>query len=185
MLARAQHRLGQSAPARATLERLLRDITDHPVLPEALAFLGQVYEDRGEFDLAAQTLRRLGETYPREPRAGVALRHSRELFARLPEAQRPPPEPEQLLASIDRLAEGQLWQEIDARLSTLDTLSLPETLVPTVLLKRGAVEVRRGRLTEASAVLQDVLRRYPQGAHLAEAYYWLGNGVSTPEPGCQ
>ena len=43
-----------------------------------------------------------------------------------------------------------------------------------MLVKRGAMEVRRGRLTEASAVLQDVLRRYPQGAHLAEAYYLLG-----------
>jgi soluble lytic murein transglycosylase len=174
VLARAQHRLGQSAPARATLERLLRDTTDHPMLPEALAFLSQVYEDRGELDLAAQTLRRLGETYPREPRAGVALRHSRELFARLPETQRPPPDAEQLLASIERLAEGQLWQEIDARLSTLDTLSLPETLMTSVLVKRGTVEVHRGRLTEASAILQDVLRRYPQGAHLAEVYYWLG-----------
>ncbi len=174
VLARAQHRMGQSAPARATLEHLLRDTADHPILPEALAFLGQVYEDRGELDLATQTLQRLGETYPREPRAGAALRHSRELFARLPETQRPPPDPEQLLASIDRLAEGQLWQEIDARLTTLDTLSLPETLVTNVLVKRGVVEVRRERLTEASAVLQDVLRRYPHGAHLAEVYYWLG-----------
>jgi len=100
VLARAQHRMGQSAPARATLERLLRDTTDHPILPEALAFLGQVYEDRGELDLAAQTLQRLGETYPRELRAGAALRHSRELFARLLETQRPPPDPEQLLASM-------------------------------------------------------------------------------------
>ncbi len=174
VLARAQHRLGQSAPARAMLERLLRDTTDHPILPEALAFLGQVYEDRGEFDLAAQTLRRLGEIYPREKQAVVALRHSRELFARLPEAQRPAPDPEQLLTSIDRLVEGQLWQEIDARLTTLDTLALPETLVLKMLLKRGAVEVRRGRLMEASTILQDILRRYPQGAHLAEAYYWLG-----------
>ncbi len=106
-------------------------------------------------------------------RPPLALRHSRELFARLPEAQRPP-DPEQLLASIDRLAEGQLWQEIEARLSTLDTLVLPEILVIKVLMKRGAVEVRRGRLMEARAVLQDVLRLYPQGAHLAEAYYLLG-----------
>jgi len=174
VLARAQHRLGQSAPARATLERLLRDTTEHPILPEALMFLGQVYEDRGEFELAAQTLRRLGEAYPREKQAAGALRHSREILARLPEAQRPPSDAEQLLTSIERLAEGQLWQEIDARLTTLGTLSLPETLVLRVLLKRGAVEVRRGRLTEASAVLQDMLQRYPQGVHLAEAYYWLG-----------
>ena len=68
----------------------------------------------------------------------------------------------------------ELWQEIEARLSTLDSLALSDPLVIKVLMKRGAVEVRRGRLTEASTVLQDVLRRYPQGAHLAEAYYLLG-----------
>jgi soluble lytic murein transglycosylase len=173
VLARTQHRLGQSAPARATLERLVRDTAEQSGHAEAMAFLGQVYEDRGELDLAAQILQSLGETHPRDKQAAMALRHSRELFARLPEAQQPP-DPEQLLASIDRLAEGQLWQEIEARLNTLDTLSLPEPLVVQVLMKRAAVEVRRGRPTEASAVLQDVLRRYPQGAHLAEAYYLLG-----------
>ena len=174
VLARTQHRLGQSALARATLERLVRDTAEQSIQAEALAFLGQVYEDRGEFDLAAQSLQRLGETHPRDKQAALALRHSRELLARLPEAPRPP-EPEQLLASIDRLAEGQLWQEIEARLNTLDTLSLPETFVVQVRMKRGAVEVRRGRLTEASAVLQDVLQRYSQGGHLAEVYYLLGS----------
>ena len=173
MLARTLHRLGQSAPARAMLERLVRNTAEQSIHAEAMAFLGQVYEDRGELDLAAQILQRLGETHPRDRQAAMALRHSRELFARLPEAQQPP-DPEQLLASIDHLAEGQLWQEIEARLYTLDTLPLPETLVMKVLMKRGAVEVRRGRLTEASAVLQDVLRRYPQGEHLAEVYYLLG-----------
>ena len=173
MLARTQHRLGQSAPARATLERLVRDTAEQSIHAEVMAFLGQVYEDRSEFDLAAQILQRLGETHPRDKQAAIALRRSRELLARLPEVQ-PPPDPEQLLASIDRLAEGQLWPEIEARLSTLDSLALPETLVVKVLMKRGAVEVRRGRLTEASTVLQDVLRRYPQGEHLAEVYYLLG-----------
>jgi soluble lytic murein transglycosylase len=174
MLARTQHRLGQSAPARATLERLVRDTAASSIQAEAMAFLGQVYEDRGEFDLAFQILQRLGETHPRDKQATMALHHSRELLARLPEAPRPPA-PEQLLASIDRLAEGQLWQEIDARLHSLDALALPEALVMQILLKRGAVAVRRGRLPEASAVLQDVLRRYPQGGHLAEAYYLLGS----------
>jgi soluble lytic murein transglycosylase-like protein len=174
VLARAQHRSGQSAAARATLERLVRDAPEAPAHAEAMAFLGRVYEERGEFDLAAQNWQRLGETHPRDKQAATALRQSRVLLARLPEAQRLP-DPEQLLASIDRLAEGQLWEEIEARLSTLETLALPETLVIQVRMKRGAVEVRRGRLAEARAVLQDVLRLYPQGAHLAEAYYLLGN----------
>jgi soluble lytic murein transglycosylase len=174
VLARTQHRLGQSAPARAILERLVRDGAEQSIHAEAMAFLGQVYEDRGEFDLAAQILRRLGETHPRDKQAALALRHSRELLARLSAAPRPP-DPEQLLASIDRLAEGQLWQEIEARFNTLDSLALPDTLIVKVLMKRGAVAVRRGRLTEAHAVLQDVLRRYPQGKHLSEAYYLLGS----------
>lgn len=174
LLARTQHRLGQSAAARTTLERLLSETPDHPIRPAVMAFLGQVYEDRAELALAAQTLQRLGESYPRDKQAAVALRHSRELLAQLPEAQRPQPDPEQLLASLERLAEGQLWQEIDARLATLAAVAQPEAFVRNVLLKRGAVEVRRGRLAEASAVLQEVLRRYPEGLHLAEAYYLLG-----------
>ena len=178
MLARTQHQLGQLAPARVTLERLLRDTTDypvdHPVRPEAMAFLGQVYEDCAELALAAQTLWRLGESYPRDRRAATALRHSRELFARLPETPRLQPDPAQLLASIDGLAEGQLWQEIDARLATLATFAPPEAFELSVLLKRAAVEVRRRRLAEASAVLQDILQRYPQGLHLAAVYYLLG-----------
>jgi soluble lytic murein transglycosylase len=174
VLARTQHRLGQSAPARAALERLVRDGAEQSVHAEAMAFLGQVYEDRGEFDLAAQMLQRLGETYPRDKQAALALRHSRELLARLSAAPRPP-DPEQLLASIDRLAEGQLWQEIEARFNTLDSLTFPDTLIVKVLMKRGAVAVRRGRLTEAQALLQDVLQRYPQGGHLSEAYYLLGS----------
>src|SRR5262249_28730419 len=32
----------------------------------------------------------------------------------------------------------------------------------------------RGRLAEARAALQEVLRRYPQGTHLAQTYYLLG-----------
>src|SRR5262249_10064210 len=117
LLARTQHRLGQSATARATLERLLGATAEHPLRPDMMTLLGQVYEAPGELALAAQTLQRLGESYPRDRQAAAALRHSRELSAQLTEAQWPQPDPEQLLASLDRLAEGQLWQEIDARLA--------------------------------------------------------------------
>ncbi len=71
VLARAQHRSGQSAAARATLERLVRDAAEAPVHAEAMAFLGRVYEERGEFDLAAQSWRRLGETHPRDKQAAA------------------------------------------------------------------------------------------------------------------
>src|SRR5215471_12516291 len=66
LLARTQHRLGQSATARATLERLLGDTTEYPIRSEMMTFLSQVYEDQGELVLAAQTLQRLGESYPRD-----------------------------------------------------------------------------------------------------------------------
>lgn len=174
VLARAQHRLGQSAPARAMLERLLRDTPDHPIVPDALAFLAQLLEDRGDFGAAIQTLRRLGDTYPRDKQALGALKRSRELLARLPDEQRPAWEPEATLASLERLAEGQQWSEIEARLSALEKLPLAEPLAIQVLVKRGMVDVRRGRLNEASAGLQDVLRRFPQGPHLPETAYWLG-----------
>src|SRR5262245_48859100 len=49
VLARAQHRSGQSAAARATLERLVRAAAEAPVHAEAMALLGRVYEERGEF----------------------------------------------------------------------------------------------------------------------------------------
>ena len=116
VLARTQHRIGQSAPARATLERLLRDTAEH-VLSTLKPWLSSVGCTKSVVSSTSRPRcwRRLGETHPRDKQAAMALRHSRELFARLPEAQRPP-DPEQLLASIDRLAEGQLWQEIEARL---------------------------------------------------------------------
>lgn len=175
VLARTQYRLGQTAPARATLERLLKDGAEHPARPEALALLAQIYEERGEIPAALQTLQRLGEMYPREKQAATALRRSRELQERLPEAQRPVLDPEALLASLERLQEGQLWQEIEARLSSLDKRPLPEALLIKVGLKRGAYELRRGRLNEARALLQDLQQRFPQGSHLAELYYLLGS----------
>ncbi|MBM3223649.1 MAG: tetratricopeptide repeat protein, partial [Candidatus Tectomicrobia bacterium] len=174
VLARTQHRLGQSAPARATLERLLRDAAGHSIEPEALALLAQVYEDRGELGLALQTFRRLGESFPREKQAAIALRRSRELLARLPETQRPVPDPATLLHSIERLMDGQHWQEIETRLSALEALALPEPTGMTVMVKRAAVEVRRGRFAEASTLLPEIVRRYPQGPHLPETYYLLG-----------
>src|SRR2546428_12087223 len=91
LLARTQHRLGQSAAARATLERLLDDAADQPIRPEVMAFLGQVYEDRGELVLAAQTLQRLGESYPRDRQAARTLRRRPGLPAAPPHTPPPPP----------------------------------------------------------------------------------------------
>src|SRR5262249_61772792 len=57
---------------------------------------------------------------------------------------------------------------------TLATFAHAELLARSLHLNLGALEARRGPLTEASATLQEVVRRYPQVPHLAEAYYLLG-----------
>jgi soluble lytic murein transglycosylase len=168
LVARTQHRLGRVPQAQVTLEHLLETHAEHPSRPEALAFLGQIYEETGDLRRAFQTLQHLGESFPRHPYAAGALEHSRQLLARLPAAERPPPEPGPLLASIDALAEAQLWQEVEARLATLSALTEPPSLVLKVLLKRAAVAIRQQRLADASALLQEIRRRFPMGAHLAE-----------------
>lgn len=181
LLARVQKRLGQGSAARPVLERFLQMYPEHASRPEALGLLAQVYEDLGEWLLAAQTLQRLGEAHPRDAQAAQALQRSRELFARVPESQRPPPNPEQLLASVDRFAEAKLWQEVDARMAVLGQFLQPETLVTNVLLKRGALEVRRGRPVEATMAIQDLLQRFPQGPHLPEALYILAQATQRQE----
>jgi hypothetical protein len=93
------------------------------------------------------------------------------------------------LASIDALAEAQLWQEVEARLATLSAVTEPPSLVLKVLLKRAAVAIRRQLLADASAILQEIRRRFPQGAHLAEVHDLLtivrrrqGQRASLAEP---
>ena len=189
LLARTQHRLGRVPQAQATLEHLLETHADAPARPEALAFLGQISEETGDLRRAFQTFQHLGESFPRHPGAAEVLEHSRQILARLPAEERPPPEPGPLLASIDALAEAQLWAEVEARLATLSALTEPPSLVLKVLLKRAATAIRRQRLADANAVLQDIRRRFPKGAHLAEVQYLLtmvrrrqGQRASLAEP---
>ena len=173
LLAHTQHRLAHVPEAQATLEQLLKTYAEYPARPEVLAFLGQIYEDTGDLLRAFQTLQQLGESYPRHALAAAALEHSRQLLARLPAEQRPQPEPWPLLASIDALTEAQLWQEVEARLATLGEFTEPSTLVLKVLLKRAAVAIRRQRLADANAILQEIKRRFPKGTHLGEVQYLL------------
>jgi soluble lytic murein transglycosylase len=189
LLARTQHRLGRVPQAQATLEHLLETHAEAPIRPEALAFLGQISEETGDLRRAFQTLQHLGESFPRHPGAAEALEHSRQILARLPAEERSPPEPGPLLASIDALAEAQLWQEVEARLATLSALTEPPSLVLKVLLKRAGVAIRRQHLADASAMLQEIQRRFPQGTHLAEVQNLLtivrrrqGQRASLAEP---
>ena len=173
LVARTQHRLGQVPQAQATLEHLLETAGDAPARPEALLFLGQIYEETGDVRRAFQTFQQFGASFPRHPSAAGALAHSRQILVKLPVEQHPPPEPEPLLASIDALAAAQLWPEVEARLATLSAFTEPPALVLKVLLKRAAVAIRRRRLADASAVLQEITRRFPKGAHLGEVdYLW-------------
>lgn len=171
LLGQTQQRLGHVAEAQTTLEHLLQTWTDHPILPEACVLLGHLYAETGELWRAFQILQRAGESYPRHPLAASAFERSRQLLALLPTDQHPPPVPEAVLASIDVLAEAQLWSEVEARLATLDAVTEPSTLVIHVLLKRAAVALRRERLSDAQALLQQIVQRFPHGAHLGEVRY--------------
>lgn len=189
LFARTQHRLARVPQAQATLEYLLATHADYPSRPEALAFLGQIYEETGDLRRAFQTLQQFGESFPRHPYAAEALEHSRQILVKLPVEERPQPEPGSWLASIDALAEAQLWQEVEARLAMLSALTEPPSLVLKVLLKRAAVAIRRQRLAAASAILQEIRQRFPKGAHLAEVQYLLtiarhrpGQRASLAEP---
>ena len=173
LLARTLYRLGQPDQARVLLEQALQATPEHPTRPAALAFLGQLYEESGAYGLAFQTLQRLGESYPRDPLAAEALGRSRSLVALVPNEQRPAVEPERLLASLDRLGEAKLWTEVEARLSTLMQLGLPEPVATDVLLKRVSVALQRQQLVEAKSMLQALLQGPLSNTHLAQAYYWL------------
>jgi hypothetical protein len=128
-------------------------------------------EETGDWRRAFQIFQHFGESFPRHPRAAGALEYSRQILVKLPVEERPPPEPGPLLASIDALAEAQLWQEVEARLATLSALIEPSSLVLKVLLKRAAVAIRRQRSDGASAMLQEIRQPFPKGAHLAEVQY--------------
>lgn len=171
LLGQTQQRLGHLAEAQTTLERLLQTWTNHPILPEACVLLGHIYAETGELLQAFRILQRAGESYPRHPLAESALERSRQLLALLPTDQHPQPVPERFLASIDVLAEARLWQEVDARLATLDAMTEPPALVVQVLLKRAAVALRRQRLSDASALVQQIVQRFPKGPHLEEVRY--------------
>jgi TolA-binding protein len=178
LFARTQHRLAWVPQAQATLESLLETHAEYPSHPEALAFLGQIYEETGDLRRAFQTFQQFGESFPRHPYAAKALEHSRQILVKLPAEERPQPEPGPWLASIDALAEAQLWQEVEARLATLSAFTEPPSLVLKVLLKRAAVAIRRQRLADASAILQEIRQRFPKGAHLAEVQYPHSIGFS-------
>ena len=171
LLGQTQQRLGHVADAQTTIERLLQTWTDHPIVPEASVLLGHLYAETGDLLRAFWVLQRMGESYPRHPLAASALERSRQLLALLPPDQHPQLVPAQVLASIDVLAEAQLWQEVEARLATLDAVTEPSTLVIHVLLNRAAVALRRQRLSDAQALLHQIIQRFPHGAHLGEVRY--------------
>jgi tetratricopeptide (TPR) repeat protein len=67
LLAQTQHRLARVPQAQTTLERLIETYADDPARPEAIAFLGQIYEETGDWRRAFQTFQHFGESFPRHP----------------------------------------------------------------------------------------------------------------------
>jgi soluble lytic murein transglycosylase len=173
LLAKTQLRLGLTAQAQASLEHFLRTYDTHRLTPEVLFLLGQIYADTAKLAMAAQTLQRLGESYPTHALAASALRRSADLWTQIPAEQRPAPDPEHLLASLNSLIQAQHWPEVEARLAILEQFDNPPSLVARVLLKRATVALRR-HLPQASTVLHTLLRLQPPGEYTAEALYLLG-----------
>jgi soluble lytic murein transglycosylase len=175
LLAQVLLRQAQHAQAQVILEQFLRTYdSTHRLAPDALSLLAQSYADTGQTARAAQTWQRLGEVYPTHPLAAGALQRSVDLFAQLPAAQRSTPAPEQLLTNLDALIRARLWPEVEFRLSLIEAYTQPPSLVSGMLLKRATAALQQRQLTLASTTLDTLLRRFPQGEHVAEAEYMLG-----------
>ena len=84
------------------------------------------------------------------------------------------PAPEQLLTSLDALIRARLWPEVEFRLSLLEAYTQPPSLASSILLKRATAALHQRQLTQASTTLDTLLQRFPQGEHVAEAEYLLG-----------
>jgi soluble lytic murein transglycosylase-like protein len=174
LLAQAMRRQEQHAQAQVILEQFLRTYDTHRLLPEVLLLLGQTYEGTGQIALAAQTFQRLGESHATHTLATGALQHSAMLFAQLPPEQRSALPPERVLASLDGLIQARHWPEVAFRLATLDAYTQPASVVIGSLLKRATAAFHQRQFTQASTTLDALLQRFPQGDHVAEAMYVLG-----------
>jgi soluble lytic murein transglycosylase len=175
LLAQVLLRQAQHAQAQVVLEQFLRTYNStHRLAPEALSLLAQSYADTEQTAGAAQTWQRLGESHPTHTLAAGALQRSVELFAQLPAAQRSMPAPEQFLTSLDALIRAQLWPEVEFRLSLLEAYTQAPSLASRVLLKRATAALHQRQLAPASTTLDTLLQRFPQGEHVAEAEYLLG-----------
>jgi soluble lytic murein transglycosylase len=173
LLAQTQWRLGQANAARMSLGRFLHDYPTHRSQPEALFLLAQIAEANGESSRAAELWQRLGEASPQHALAGIALHRGREILEQLPAQQRPSPDAEHLLASIEPLARAQHWSEVEARLRTLAQLTQPADLAPRVLLVQATVAMRRHRWSEAQTLLQRLPHTSLQREHAAQGEYLL------------
>lgn len=173
LLARTQQRLGYRDMAYHTLHRIFQLPPSQPVPVSALTLLAQLYEERGDLLRAAQTWQRLGETYLQDSQAAEAFDRSRKLIAQIPAAQRPVPEPQQLLASLDALATAKQWAEVDLRLDILQKLSVPEALRTAILLKHSEFAVRRKQWAVAEGTLQSLLGRSLTGTERAQVHALL------------
>lgn len=176
LLARLQYRFGDVEPARATLERV-RQMPGQAssARSEALFLLSQLYEDSSEALTAMQVRHNgTGAASPQTPALPILERKGYTPFKGV--AKSPPRlTPEQLFASLDRLADAQLWPELETRLETLRHVAAPEDFVVKVWLKRATLALRRQRLDEAVGLLRTLLERYPEGEHAAEGHYILAS----------
>lgn len=176
LLARLQQRFGELEQARATLERV-RQMPGQAssARSEALFLLSQLYEDSGEA-LTAMQLRYNGHGAPAPTTQALTILERKGYTPFKGVAKRQPRlTPEQMFASLDRLADARLWPELETRLETLRKVAVPENFVVQVWLKRAALALQRQRLDEAAVLLRTLLERYPEGVHVTEGHYMLAS----------
>lgn len=172
LLAQTQHRLGQVDAAAATVNRFLQSYPLHHAVPNVLFLQAQLAEKANDPAAAAHRLRHLGESYPQHDLASIALRRSRQLVPQLPASQRTS-ETQPDLAILDRLIEARHWPEVEQRLEQLKKAAPSSLPASRILLIRASVAQKRRQPREATALLHQLLLRYPNSAERAEAHYRL------------
>jgi soluble lytic murein transglycosylase len=171
LLAQTQHRLGQADAAATTVHHFLQSYPFHHAIPNALFLQAQLAEEAND-PAAAHRFRHLGESYPQHDLASIALHRSRHLMPQLPAPQRRS-EVQPDLTILNRLIEARHWPEVEQRLEQLTKAAPSSIPASRILLMQAIVAQKRHQQREATALLQQLLLRYPNSAERAEAHYRL------------
>lgn len=173
LLAQTQHRLGHTHLAETTVNRFLQAYPSHRLTPQGLHLKAQLAEDATDVKTAITLYRRLGNTYPRHALAAIAFSRLHHLTQQLPTAQRPQPNLQADLATLNSVIQARHWTEVEQRLKRLE--SAPTTLLSKArrLLIQATVAYKQRRWRRATTLYKRLLLRYPKSPERGEAHYRL------------